>query len=87
MTFCARTLVSAAGSVVSYCLKITDLDPLKYGLIFERFLNPERRQMPDIDMDFDERRRDEVIHYATQRYGADRVAPPARPGGSSRAPR
>jgi DNA polymerase III subunit alpha len=65
---------SAAGSVVSYCLRITDLDPLRYGLIFERFLNPERVQMPDIDMDFDERRRDEVIRYATQRYGEDHVA-------------
>ncbi|MEA2556081.1 MAG: polymerase subunit alpha, partial [Actinomycetota bacterium] len=65
---------SAAGSVVSYCLRITDLDPLKYGLIFERFLNPERISMPDIDMDFDERRRDEVIRYATQKYGADHVA-------------
>ena len=65
---------SAAGSVVSYCLRITDLDPLKYGLLFERFLNPDRSQMPDIDMDFDERRRDEVIRYATQRYGADHVA-------------
>jgi DNA polymerase-3 subunit alpha len=65
---------SAAGSVVSYALRITDLDPLRYGLIFERFLNPERKQMPDIDMDFDERRRDEVIQYATQKYGVDRVA-------------
>jgi DNA polymerase-3 subunit alpha len=65
---------SAAGSVVSYCLQITDLDPLRYGLIFERFLNPDRKQMPDIDMDFDERRRDEVIRYATQRYGSDHVA-------------
>ncbi|HEY1335840.1 MAG TPA: DNA polymerase III subunit alpha, partial [Myxococcaceae bacterium] len=65
---------SAAGSVVSYCLQITDLDPLRYGLIFERFLNPERKQMPDIDMDFDERRRDEVIRYATEKYGADHVA-------------
>ena len=65
---------SAAGSVVSYCLRITDLDPLRYGLIFERFLNPERIQMPDIDMDFDERRRDEVIRYATERYGSDHVA-------------
>ena len=60
---------SAAGSVVSYCLRITDLDPLRYGLIFERFLNPERKQMPDIDMDFDERRRDEVIRYVATRYG------------------
>ena len=50
---------------MSYCLRITDLDPLRYGLIFERFLNPGRVQMPDIDMDFDERRRDEVIRYAT----------------------
>jgi DNA polymerase III subunit alpha len=65
---------SAAGSVVSYALRITDLDPLRYGLLFERFLNPERVQMPDIDMDFDERRRDEVIRYATERYGADHVA-------------
>jgi DNA polymerase III subunit alpha len=65
---------SAAGSVVSYCLQITDLDPLRYGLIFERFLNPERKQMPDIDMDFDERRRDEVIRYVAARYGADHVA-------------
>jgi DNA polymerase-3 subunit alpha len=65
---------SAAGSVVSYCLGITDLDPLRYGLIFERFLNPERRQMPDIDMDFDERRRSELIRYVTDKYGEDRVA-------------
>jgi DNA polymerase-3 subunit alpha len=65
---------SAAGSVVSYCLRITDVDPLRYGLIFERFLNPERIQMPDIDMDFDERRRDEVIRYASEKYGADHVA-------------
>jgi DNA polymerase III subunit alpha len=65
---------SAAGSVVSYCLRITDLDPLRYGLIFERFLNPERKEMPDIDMDFDERRRDEVIRYVAAKYGADHVA-------------
>jgi DNA polymerase III subunit alpha len=65
---------SAAGSVVSYCLRITDLDPLRYGLIFERFLNPERKQMPDIDMDFDDRRRDEVIRYVAQKYGSDHVA-------------
>ena len=65
---------SAAGSVVSYCLRITDLDPIRYGLIFERFLNPERKQMPDIDMDFDERRRDEVIRYVADKYGADHVA-------------
>jgi DNA polymerase-3 subunit alpha len=61
---------SAAGSVVSYCLRITDLDPLRYGLIFERFLNPERKQMPDIDMDFDPRGRDEVIRYVAAKYGA-----------------
>jgi DNA polymerase-3 subunit alpha len=65
---------SAAGSVVSYCLGITDIDPLRYALIFERFLNPERKQMPDIDMDFDERRRDEVIRYVADRYGSDHVA-------------
>jgi DNA polymerase-3 subunit alpha len=65
---------SAAGSVVSYALRITDLDPLRYGLLFERFLNPDRIEMPDIDMDFDERRRDEVIRYATERYGSDHVA-------------
>jgi len=65
---------SAAGSIVSYCLRITDLDPLAYGLIFERFLNPGRREMPDIDMDFDERYRADVIKYAAQKYGSDRVA-------------
>ena len=59
---------------MSYCLRITDLDPLRYGLIFERFLNPERKQMPDIDMDFDDRGRDEVIQYVAERYGADHVA-------------
>jgi DNA polymerase III subunit alpha len=65
---------SAVGSVVSYCLKITDLDPLKFGLIFERFLNPERISMPDIDTDFCVERRDEVIRYVTEKYGKDRVA-------------
>ncbi|GBD84698.1 DNA polymerase III subunit alpha [bacterium BMS3Abin02] len=65
---------SAAGSIVSYCLRITDLDPLRYALIFERFLNPGRRQMPDIDMDFDERYRSDVIRYAAERYGSDHVA-------------
>jgi len=64
---------SAAGSIVSYCLRITDLDPLAYGLIFERFLNPGRVQMPDIDMDFDERYRSEMIRYAAEKYGSDRV--------------
>jgi error-prone DNA polymerase len=61
---------SAANSLICYCLRITDLDPLRYGLIFERFLNPERKLMPDIDMDFDERRRDEIIRYVAERYGA-----------------
>jgi len=65
---------SAAGSVVSYSLRITDLDPLRYGLIFERFLNPERKQMPDIDMDFDVRGRDQVIQYVAAKYGEDHVA-------------
>jgi len=65
---------SAAGCCVAYCLRIVDLDPIRYDLIFERFLNPGRKQMPDIDMDFDERRRGEVIKYAAERYGADHVA-------------
>ena len=65
---------SAAGSIVAYCLRITDLDPMEYGLIFERFLNPGRRQMPDIDMDFDERYRGEMIRYCAERYGSDHVA-------------
>jgi len=65
---------SAAGSIVSYCLRITDIDPLAYGLIFERFLNPGRQSMPDIDMDFDERYRGEMIRYAAEKYGSDRVA-------------
>lgn len=65
---------SAAGSIVAYSLGITDLDPLEYGLIFERFLNPGRREMPDIDMDFDERYRGEVIRYAAEKYGSDHVA-------------
>ena len=65
---------SAAGSIVAYCLGITKLDPLEYGLIFERFLNPGRRQMPDIDMDFDERYRGEMIRYCAERYGSDHVA-------------
>ena len=65
---------SAAGSIVSYCLRITDIDPLKYALIFERFLNSERVSMPDIDMDFCYERRQEVIDYATRRYGEDHVA-------------
>ena len=65
---------SAAGSIVSYTLSITDLDPLEYGLIFERFLNPGRREMPDIDMDFDERYRAEMIRYSAEKYGSDHVA-------------
>ena len=65
---------SAAGSLVAYTLNITEIDPIKYGLIFERFLNPERISMPDIDIDFCYERRDEVRDYVTQKYGADRVA-------------
>ena len=65
---------SAAGSVALYCLGITDIDPMEYGLIFERFLNMERKEMPDIDMDFQDDRRDEVLHYVIERYGSDRVA-------------
>ena len=65
---------SAAGSLVAYSLGITGLDPLEHGLLFERFLNPERISMPDIDLDFDERRRSEMIRYATNKYGEDRVA-------------
>ena len=65
---------SAAGSIVSYILGITDINPLMYGLLFERFLNPERIQMPDIDIDFADTRRDEVLAYAREKYGEDRVA-------------
>jgi DNA polymerase-3 subunit alpha len=65
---------SAAGAMVSYCLGITDIDPMKYNLYFERFLNPERVSMPDIDMDFCQNRRGEVIDYVTRKYGKDRVA-------------
>ncbi|WP_295733751.1 DNA polymerase III subunit alpha [uncultured Oscillibacter sp.] len=65
---------SAAGSMVSYCLYITDIDPVKYGLYFERFLNPERVSMPDIDMDFGDTRRGEVIEYVRRKYGEDHVA-------------
>ena len=65
---------SAAGCIVSYCLHITDLDPVKYNLVFERFLNPERVSMPDIDMDFCQNRRGEVIDYVMEKYGADHVA-------------
>ena len=65
---------SAAGSVVSYCLHITDVDPIKYSLFFERFLNPERVSMPDIDVDFCVNRRGEVIDYVNRLYGHDHVA-------------
>jgi DNA polymerase III subunit alpha len=65
---------SAAGCAVAYCLRITDLDPIRYDLLFERFLNPSRISMPDIDMDFDSRYRDEMIRYAAERYGRDHVA-------------
>ncbi len=64
---------SAAGSIVSYCLRITDIDPIKYSLLFERFLNPERVSMPDIDIDFCFERRQEVIDYVGKKYGADKV--------------
>ena len=65
---------SGAGSMAAYAMRITDLDPLQHGLIFERFLNPDRVSMPDFDVDFDERRRGEVIRYVTEKYGEDRVA-------------
>ena len=65
---------SAAGSLVAYALRITDLDPLVYGLLFERFLNPERISLPDIDMDFCMDRRGEVINYVIDKYGNDHVA-------------
>ncbi len=65
---------SAAGCAVAYCLAITDLDPIRYDLLFERFLNPSRISMPDIDMDFDSRYRDEMIRYAAEKYGRDHVA-------------
>lgn len=65
---------SAAGSIVAYSLRITNLDPLRYGLLFERFLNPDRISMPDIDLDFDDERRGDVIEYVSEKYGRDRVA-------------
>jgi DNA polymerase III subunit alpha len=65
---------SAAGSCVAYCLQIVDIDPIRYDLLFERFLNPGRKQMPDIDMDFDSRYRSDMIRYAAHKYGADHVA-------------
>ena len=77
---------SGAGSVAAWALMITDLDPLRFDLLFERFLNPERVQMPDVDMDFEDTRRGEVIEYVTNKFGRDHVAqiitfgssPPAR---------
>jgi DNA polymerase-3 subunit alpha len=65
---------SAAGSIIAYCTNITELDPLRYDLLFERFLNPDRISMPDIDMDYADDRREEVINYATEKYGQERVA-------------
>ena len=65
---------SGAGSLVAYALLITDLDPIRWGLLFERFLNPERVSMPDFDIDFCQDRRDEVITYVQQKYGMDKVA-------------
>jgi len=70
----SNTRGSAAGSLVSYLVGITNIDPLKYNLIFERFLNPERPSLPDVDMDFADNRRDEIIEYARQKYGRDAVA-------------
>src|SRR5206468_7791594 len=65
---------SAAGSLVAYCLEITDLDPIRYDLLFERFLNPGRKSMPDMDIDFAVAGRDRVINYVREKYGSDRVA-------------
>ncbi len=65
---------SAAGSAVAFCLRITDIDPIKYGLLFERFLNPDRISMPDIDIDFDEDGREDVLRYVVNKYGHDKVA-------------
>ena len=65
---------SAAGSLVAYCLEITDIDPIKYDLLFERFLNPGRKSMPDMDIDFAVDGRDRVINYVAEKYGRDRVA-------------
>ncbi len=65
---------SAAGSLAAYSLRITDIDPIRYNLLFERFLNPERKSMPDIDVDFCMDGRDRVIEYVSQKYGKDNVA-------------
>lgn len=64
---------SAVGSLVSYCLKITDVDPIKYNLFFERFLNPERISMPDIDIDFEHEKRQDVINYCINKYGEKKL--------------
>ena len=74
---------SAAGSMVTYCLHITEIDPMKYGLYFERFLNPARVTMPDIDMDFGDTRRSEVVDYVRQKYGEDSRLPRRTPSQSS----
>lgn len=65
---------SGAGSIIAYAMGITDIDPLKYGLLFERFLNPERVSMPDFDVDFSDQKRGKVIEYVTEKYGADHVS-------------
>src|SRR5262249_13105507 len=65
---------SAAGSLAAYCLEITDVDPIRYGLLFERFLNPARKSMPDMDIDFSVAGREQVINYVAEKYGRDRVA-------------
>ena len=65
---------SGAGSIIAYAIEITDIDPIKYGLLFERFLNPERVSMPDFDVDFSDRKREKVIEYVTRKYGVDHVS-------------
>ena len=65
---------SGAGSIIAYAMEITDIDPMKYGLLFERFLNPERISMPDFDVDFADEKREKVIEYVTQKYGVDHVS-------------
>ena len=65
---------SGAGSIIAYAMEITDIDPLKYGLLFERFLNPDRISMPDFDVDFSDQKRGKVIEYVTGKYGADHVS-------------
>lgn len=65
---------SAAGSAVAYCLGITNIDPIKYDLLFERFLNPDRISLPDIDVDFDDAGRQQVLEWVTEKYGADKVS-------------